>query len=177
MKRVLAIATLLLAPGIVWAETPYAGMQSRPVKALSEQQVADLNAGRGMGMALAAELNGYPGPSHVLELADKLELTADQTAAVKRLLDSMKAESVPLGSRLLQQEAELDRQFASRTVTPQSLKSSTAAVAATQGELRETHLKYHLSTAALLTPVQMTKYAELRGYGAAHQPTMHHHRN
>jgi Spy/CpxP family protein refolding chaperone len=177
MKRVLMIATLLLAPGIVWAETPYAGMQSRPVKALSEQQVADLNAGRGMGMALAAELNGYPGPSHVLELAGKLELTADQTAAVKRLFDSMKAESVPLGSRLLQQEAELDRQFASRTVTPQSLKSSTAAAAATQGELRETHLKYHLSTAALLTPAQMTKYAELRGYGAAHQPTMHHHRN
>lgn len=177
MKRVLMIATLLLAPGMVWAETPYAGMQSRPVKALSEQQVADLNAGRGMGMALAAELNGYPGPSHVLELADRLELTADQTAAVKRLFDSMKAESVPLGSRLLQQEAELDRQFASRTVTPQSLKSSTTAAAATQGELRETHLKYHLSTAALLTPAQMTKYAELRGYGAAVQPTMHHHRN
>src|SRR3954447_188717 len=177
MKRVLMIATLLLAPGIVVAETPYAGMQSRPVKALSEQQVADLNAGRGMGMALAAELNGYPGPAHVLELADKLELTADQTAAVKRLFDSMKAESVPLGSRLLQQEAELDKQFASRTVTPESLKSSTAAAAATQGELRETHLKYHLSTAALLTPAQMTKYAELRGYGAAHQPTMHPHRN
>jgi Spy/CpxP family protein refolding chaperone len=177
MTRVLMIATLLLAPGIVWAETPYAGMQSRPVKALSEQQVADLNAGRGMGMALAAELNGYPGPSHVLELADKLELTVDQRASVKRLFDSMKAESVPLGSKLLQQEAELDRQFASRTVTPESLKSSTAAAAATQGELRETHLKYHLSTAALLTPAQMTKYAELRGYGAADQPTMHHHHN
>jgi hypothetical protein len=52
MKRVLMAATLLLSSGNVFAETPYAGMQSRTVKALSEQQVADLNAGRGMGMAV-----------------------------------------------------------------------------------------------------------------------------
>src|SRR5260370_16107982 len=104
MKRVLVIAALLLAPDIACAETPYAGMQGRTVKALSEQQIADLNAGRGMGMALAAELNGYPGPSHVLELADKLELTQEQRASVKTLFESMKAESVPLGSKLLEQE-------------------------------------------------------------------------
>ena len=48
---------------------PYAGYQQRPIKALSEQQIADLRAGRGMGLALAAELNGYPGPVHVLALA------------------------------------------------------------------------------------------------------------
>jgi hypothetical protein len=65
----------------VHAQTPYAGMQSRSIKALSDQQIADLNAGRGMGLALAAELNGYPGPLHVLELADKLDLSADQRAA------------------------------------------------------------------------------------------------
>jgi hypothetical protein len=47
--------------------SPYAGYQQRPVKAPSEQQVADLRAGRGIGLALAAELNGYPGPVHVLE--------------------------------------------------------------------------------------------------------------
>jgi hypothetical protein len=57
-------------------------MQTRPIKALSEQQVADLQAGRGMGLALPAELNGYPGPAHVLELADKLGLSADQRASV-----------------------------------------------------------------------------------------------
>ena len=72
----------------VHAQTPYAGMQTRPIKALSEQQIADLGAGRGMGLALAAELNGYPGPSHVLELADKLELSAEQRASMQRLFDS-----------------------------------------------------------------------------------------
>ncbi len=129
------LAGLLLLAGAAVAQTPYAGMQTRPIKALSEQQVADLGAGRGMGLALAAELNGYPGPSHVLELADKLDLTAEQRAGVQRLFDSMKMEAVPLGSKLLEQEAELDRQFADRIVTPESLKASTAAVAVTQGAL------------------------------------------
>jgi hypothetical protein len=74
-----------------------------------------------MGLALAAELNGYPGPSHVLELAAELELSADQRAKIKMLFDSMKAEAVPLGSRLIEQEADLDKQFASRSVTPETL--------------------------------------------------------
>jgi Spy/CpxP family protein refolding chaperone len=173
MYRSTIAAALILTATVVNAQIPYAGMQTRPIKALSEQQVLDLGAGRGMGLALAAELNGYPGPSHVLELADKLELTADQRASIERLFDSMKAEALPLGSRLIEQEADLDKQFASRTVTPESLKASTAAVAVTQGELRETHLKYHLSTAAILSPGQMQRYAELRGYGD--QPMHHHH--
>jgi hypothetical protein len=47
------------------SSTSLGGMQSRPIKALSDQQVSDLRAGRGMGLALAAELNGYPGPSPI----------------------------------------------------------------------------------------------------------------
>ena len=172
MQRTFIVAALLLASTTAFAQTPYAGMQKRQIKALSEQQVADLQAGRGMGLALAAELNGYPGPSHVLELADKLELTADQRASIKALFDSMKAEALPIGSKLIEQEADLDKQFANRNVTPESLKISTAAVALTQGELRETHLKYHLSTAAILSPGQMQRYAEIRGYN---ESSMHHH--
>ena len=170
MKRILMAATPLLAPGIVFAETPYAGMQSRTVKALSEQQIADLNAGRGMGMTLAAELNGSPGPSHLLELAEKLELTA--VTAVRSLFESMKRDSIPLGTKLIEQESELDRQFAAHTITPEILRDATAAVARTQGELREAHLKYHLSTAALLDAGQMQRYAALRGYA---EPSAHHH--
>ena len=173
MNRSLVAAVLLLTVTAANAQTPYAGMQTRSIKALSETQVADLGAGRGMGLALAAELNGYPGPSHVLELADRLELSADQRSRIKGLFDSMKAEAVPLGSKLIEQEADLDRQFAGRTVTPESLKAATAAVAVTQGELRETHLKYHLSTVGILSPGQMQRYAELRGYGD--KPMRHHH--
>jgi hypothetical protein len=173
MLRGPLLAALFLMPVSAFAQTPYAGMQTRPIKAISEQQMAELRAGRGMGLALAAELNGYPGPSHVLELADKLELSADQHADVQRLFDQMKAEAIPLGSKLIEQETELDQQFAGHTVTPESLRASTAAVAVTEGALRETHLKYHLSTVAILTPDQMLRYAELRGYGG--HPM--HHRN
>jgi hypothetical protein len=169
---------LVLASAAAFAQSPYAGLQTRPVKALSEQQVADLRAGRGMGLALAAELNGFPGPLHVLELADRLDLSADQRAKVQQLFDSMKAEAIPVGSRLIEQEAELDRLFASRTITAERLKAMTASIAETQGALRDTHLKYHLSTAALLSQHQMQRYAELRGYtgnaSQQHQHRRHH---
>jgi hypothetical protein len=174
MTRAIFASALLLMSSASIAETPYAGMQERTIKALSDQQIADLQAGRGMGLALAAELNGYPGPAHVLELADRLDLTPDQRSRVQGLFDAMKAEALPLGSKLIGQEAALDRQFAMHTVTPESLKTATAEVAGTQGALRETHLKYHLSTVAILTQDQMQRYAELRGYGSNH-PMMHHH--
>jgi Spy/CpxP family protein refolding chaperone len=173
MNRTIVATILILTASAASAQMPYAGMQTRSIKALSDQQVAALRASRGMGLALAAELNGYPGPSHVLELADKLGLTADQRTRIKAMFDAMKAEAVPLGSKLIEQETDLDRQFASRTVTPESLKASTAAVAMTQGELRETHLKYHLSTVEMLSPHQMMRYAELRGYGD--KPMHRHH--
>jgi hypothetical protein len=92
------VAAFTLAASTVFAQSPYSGLQTRSIKALSEQQVADLTAGRGMGLALAAELNGYPGPSHVLELADKLDLSAEQRARVQQLFASMKQEALPLGS-------------------------------------------------------------------------------
>jgi Spy/CpxP family protein refolding chaperone len=148
-------------------------MQARPLKALSEQQIADLKAGRGMGLALAAELNGYPGPSHLLELADRLELTADQRAAVKGMFEAMKAEAIPLGESLIAEETTLDRLFADRTVTPENLRAATAAIGETQARLRDTHLKYHLSTVALLQPQQLNRYAELRGYTGASPGHMH----
>jgi len=175
MKTGLILAALVLTSAAAFAQSPYAGMQSRPIKALSEQQVADLQAGRGMGLALAAELNGYPGPAHLLELADKLDLSTDQRSKLQELFASMKQEALPLGAKLLEQEAELDRQFVSHTITPESLKSATAAIAATQGLLRETHLKYHLSTVALVTQSQMQRYSELRGYGEHVMNPVHHH--
>jgi hypothetical protein len=146
------------------SQQPYAGLQERPIKALSAQQIADLKAGRGMGLALPAELNGYPGPVHVLEHADTLKLTAQQRGRTEALLASMKAEAVPLGLRLIAQESELDRAFAGRSITPESLAEKTAAIGRTQAALRAAHLRYHLTQAELLTPAQMRHYAELRGY-------------
>src|SRR4028118_2260668 len=116
---VLALVPLLCFGGalaqIVPASQPYAGLQARAVKTLSEQQIADLRAGRGMGLALPAELNGYPGPLHTLESAEALALTPDQQARTEALLKAMRAETVPIGERLIQQEADLDGLFTSQT--------------------------------------------------------------
>ena len=172
MKKRIAVAIAFMAlAGGASAQThqPYAGMQARPIKALSDQQVADLKAGRGMGMALAAELNGYPGPSHLLELADPLGLSTEQQATVRAMFEEMKAEAIPLGERLIGQEAALEGLFATHAITPDTLRAATAAIGETQAKLREAHLKYHLSTIAVLQPQQLQRYAELRGYadGAA----------
>lgn len=166
---VLAVAPLLCFGAalaqIVPASQPYAGLQARAVKALSEQQIADLRTGRGMGLALPAELNGYPGPLHTLENAEALALTPEQRARTQALLDAMRAETVPIGERLIQQEADLDSLFASQRVQPASLGAATAAIGATQGQLRAAHLRYHLAMMDVLTPEQVRRYSEVRGYG------------
>lgn len=171
MKTVIVAAVSILVGGAALAQhqhghgqTPYAGLQQRAVKALSEQQVADLRAGRGMGLALAAELNGYPGPLHVLDLAEALQLTDEQRQQVRDLTEQMKSEAVPAGEKLIARERALDQAFAGHSITPTSLSALTAQIGETQGELRAIHLKYHLTTAALLTPQQRHRYAELRGY-------------
>jgi hypothetical protein len=148
--------------------SPYAGLEKRTVKALSDEQIGDLRAGRGMGLALPAELNGYPGPVHVLELADQLELTTEQRTRVQDLHAAMKAETIPLGERLIAQETDLDRQFAEKRVAPASLQAATNAIGATHGALRAAHLRYHLSTSDVLTPHPVHRYRELRGNAGGH---------
>jgi hypothetical protein len=178
--RSILLASIVLAASLSATSgqhQPYAAMQSRPIKALSDEQIGDLRAGRGMGLALAAELNGYPGPLHVLELGDRLGLTAEQREWVQRLFNAMTAEAVPLGEKLIGLEADLDRQFAVQQVTAASLSSATAAIGETQGALRHAHLKYHLATLDILTAEQIQRYALLRGYrGREHQPQQHHHK-
>jgi Spy/CpxP family protein refolding chaperone len=155
-------------------QQPYAGLQVRPIKALSDEQIAELRAGRGMGLALLAELNGYPGPVHVLELAEPLQLSEAQRTKVQQLFEAMKTETIPLGEKLITQESELDRQFAGKTVTETSVTTATQAIGATQAALRAAHLRYHLATLKVLTPTQTQRYVELRGYtGGAHGEHQH----
>jgi Spy/CpxP family protein refolding chaperone len=133
-------------------------MESRAIKTLSDQQIADLKEGNGMGLALAGELNGYPGPRHAIDLAEQLHLTSDQVAKLKELYAAMKSETMPIGATLIAQERSLNDDFAARTVTLASLETATQQIGATQATLRAAHLKYHLATAAILTAAQIQRY-------------------
>src|ERR1700745_1824509 len=74
--------------------SPYRNQMNTEIRGLSDQEVSDLREGRGMGRARAAELNGYPGPRHVLDAAraGQLALTPEQTRAAERLFDGMARE-------------------------------------------------------------------------------------
>ncbi len=177
MTRLLVLAALLLWSNSAVAQTPYAGLQERSIKALSKQQILELRTGRGMGLALAAELNGYPGPVHVLELAGKLALTPEQRARMTKLHEAMKAEAIPLGEQLIAQEANLDRLFAERTVTTANLGEATGGIGQTQAALRLAHLKYHLAAIEVLEPQQIRRYGELRGYAKGRHDSRHHRKH
>jgi len=186
MARPTAVAltvAALLGAALATAEdvpsaSPYAGLETREIKALSPERVAGLRAGAGLGYAMAAELNGHPGPKHVLELADELALTPPQREAVQAAFERMRADAVTLGDRIVEAEATLDRRFAHRHLDEATLESLTAEIAELEGRLRFVHLRAHLETDAILAPVQRERYVELRGYagveegggGHAHHP-------
>ena len=133
-----------------------------------------------MGMAKAAELNGYPGPLHVLALARDLRLAETQVSQVTAIRNRMSAAALPLGAELIEREHLLDRLFGQDQITPEQLMAETAAIGEVQGRLRAVHLAAHLETRAILSPEQMARYKMLRGYdgtdGSAHDhPVGHHH--
>ena len=144
--------------------TPYAGQQSRAIKALSEQEEKDLLAGAGMGLAKAAELNRYPGPMHALELADPLGLSPEQRAQLTSLMRRHKAEARKMGERVVALERELDALFARGKPSPGEVDRLSVAIGEAQGRLRADHLKTHLETTALLTRAQVEAYVKARGY-------------
>ena len=144
--------------------TPYAGQQDRAIKSLSGKDIDDLRNGRGWGLARAAELNGMPGPVHVLELSAEIGLSPSQVTAITGHFNAMKAKAVPLGKTLIEREARLERAFASRDIDGPKLKALLSDIAAARSELRFVHLAAHLETPAILSPAQIKAYNKLRGY-------------
>lgn len=173
---VLLAAAVPAAIAVAAADTsPYRGLEVRAIKALSAQDIVDLRAGKGMAMALAAELNGHPGPRHVLDLAGPLALSRGQTAAVQSLFDAMQAEASALGEAVISAEAGLEHGFRTGSLEEPELQERVMRIAELRGRLRATHLRYHLSTRALLDRHQLMLYDRLRGYGDGAASHGHRH--
>jgi hypothetical protein len=142
----------------------YAGQQTRAIKALSSQEEQDLRQGKGMGLAKAAELNGFPGPMHTLELARALQLSEEQKASTLALMNSHKSVVKALGERLIAEERSLDSLFVQKTITQESIDLLTQKIGNLQAQIRAEHLRTHLLQTAMLSKEQIAKYNSLRGY-------------
>jgi Spy/CpxP family protein refolding chaperone len=163
----IAVAALLSAGSSVsWGQHGHGhegGHQAAEACAVEFDKV--VAEGRGFGLAFAADQNGYPGPIHVLELKDRLGLTADQESKAQALVHAMFAESKPKSARLLEAEAKLRRLFADRAANATAVQVAAAEVERARSEVRLVHLLAHLKTRELLTENQRRIYHEARWSG------------
>jgi hypothetical protein len=173
MKRFAIFAAVIGIPVLAFAQqpghgavSPYAGQETRAIKSLSENDITQLRRGSGWGLAKAAELNGMPGPAHLLELKDDIPLSTEQVSAIQAIYDRMRTAAITEGERLIGREQALEDAFSSRTATDESLRRLLADIGESRTALRYIHLATHLSTPALLIDAQMTRYNALRGYGS-----------
>nr|UZC79434.1 KrmF [uncultured bacterium] len=175
----LIITIWLISPMVSVAQhTPYAGQQHREIKALSSQEIQSYLSGHGMAFAKAAELNHYPGPMHVLEHAQALQLTKRQRTQTQAIFDAMRQEAIELGHQLVQAERHLDHLFSTQAVTEDTLQEATRTIATYRGRLRHVHLRAHLAQRRVLNAKQIQRYDDWRGYPASgfnHPPHRHHH--
>ncbi len=187
-KLRLLLVLALLCPTVVGAQHdgegahahPYAGLETRQIKSLSEEDILELRRGGGWELALPAELNGKPGPAHLLELKDEIGLTDAQVAEITAIFEEMQSDAIRAGELLISAEAELSNAFETEDLSPAKLESLISVAAAARSNLRFIHLSRHLETVPLLSTRQIERYRELRGYTSdpcsnipdGHDPTM-----
>ena len=165
MTRALFYALLLLPVIALAQHQSYAGQQDREIKALSPDEVKQYLSGAGMGYARPAEMNRFPGPMHVLELADRLELTQEQRVRTRALMDAHKAEARAIGAKRVESERVIEALFRAGKVDEAALARGVREAAALEGEYRLSHLETHRRLRTLLTEAQVAHYMHLRGYG------------
>ncbi len=167
--QVACLSALLTVASGAYAQThghtsPYAGQQNRTITSLSAEDQAALAAGQGWGLAKPAELNGVPGPAHLLELAQKIGLSADQMEKLKQLYAQMREQAIALGHEYMQAERSLDDYFKASQFSDAQLRAKVDQASQALANLRYLHLSYHHRALSVVTPEQVQRYNELRGY-------------
>jgi len=136
---------------------------------VSEQEKEALLKGGGLGAGMIAMMNGYPGPKHVLEMGDELELTDAQRESIGTIYGKVKAESVELGTELVEKDKALAALFTSGSVSTKDVEKRSREIGELQGRLRAAHLNAHVQTHAELTPAQLAKLPTMQEMHQMHQ--------
>ncbi|MDB2451574.1 hypothetical protein N9W99_03750 [Gammaproteobacteria bacterium] len=145
-------------------KSDYTGEVDRVIKSLSANEIKDLTLGNGMGLAKAAELNGYPGPKHVLEMQEELLLEKEQLTSIKLIFEEMKSQARSQGKIFISLEKSLNDHFSNATITNDTLESTLKNISEAKNNLRYIHLSAHIKTTEILSKNQIKKYNQLRGY-------------
>lgn len=176
MKMIVLLLVMILPCIVVASErSPYVGEEHRPLASFSQAEVESLRKGDGMGFAKLAELNHFPGPKHVLDMADSLDLSPSQVTATRQLYIEMKEKAVNLGEKLLAAELLLDKSFEDESITDKKLESALRDIGNIRSQLRYTHLEAHLRQKRILSAEQVAIYDTIRGYGAHAQDPIAEH--
>lgn len=118
--------------------------------------------GEGAGQGFFAELHGYPGPKHVLDMAKDLQLTEDQKRILQTIYEDMLGRAKELGHSIVNIEEEFDAAFAQGLVTVKSIQDDAEEIGRLRGKLRAVHLVAHAKTQKVLTANQLSLYKKLR---------------
>ena len=170
LKRIVTLGCLCVLSNTIQAgnehrhHSQYAGQQNRTIKTLSQDDIQQLTEGKGWGLAKAAELNGVPGPAHLLEMKKEIALTDSQVKKIQQLFNKMNGKARLLGKQLIQLEADLNEAFASQSLNKESLQEKLTNIEKVRSQLRYVHLSTHLETPAILKAEQIARYNSLRGY-------------
>ena len=147
------------------AHAAEAAREGTGIPALSEAQAASYLDGSAMWHASVAELNHYPSPRRVLELAEALELTEEQQRATTKLHEETRREAIGLGRELVALEQRLNRIFVWKQATADNIAKTVLDIGTLQTQLRLTHLAASIRQKPLLTEEQVRRYDELQGRG------------
>jgi Spy/CpxP family protein refolding chaperone len=128
-----------------------------------------LRNGAGWGLALVAELNGVPGPAHLLNMRNQIAYNHDQFAAIEASFKQMKSQAREYGVRLIELERALGDLFKNGSADTVSVRAALGKIATTRLELRYVHLATHLEMMTILSTDQISQYNQLRGYEGLHQ--------
>jgi hypothetical protein len=142
----------------------YVGEKKRDIKSLSTDDIAELKRGGGWGFAKPAELNGVPGPAHLLEMKEEISLSDSQITSIEKIHKKMLSESIPLGKIYINAERTLDQSFVDKTYNKDNLLFQIREIENIRGRLRYVHLSKHLETVNILSDSQISLYNKLRGY-------------
>ena len=162
---------LLIRPVFAQLRTPGCKLVPLRRSPINKSQTYALG---GMGLAMAAEMNGYPA-WHLLELASKIGLSDVQRNSTRAMMDMMKREPIPIG----------ERAHRAGDCAGQALRHPRHHGGITghcdygnrfhQSQLRAAHSKYHLLTVTIRERSQIHKYQVLRGYGHGLQHQRNRH--